>query len=243
MLMSYQNNMNNYEEKIAAKKERYEELAEKAEKKSDSLFETSRKRAEMIPFGQPILIGHHSEKRHRAFIDRNHNLMRQNIEESEKSKYYTHKAESVGTGGISSDDPEAIIKLKEKLNKLESNRNEMKTINKEAKKKGNEKPYENYIFSNLSQNIRSVKLRIEQLNKLKSQPEHKPIQGNGWKMKEDKEENRILFLFDGKPDENIRTELKSRGFKWSPYRGAWTRKLTPNARYSTKFVIQFLQTL
>ncbi|MGH7327645.1 MAG: DUF3560 domain-containing protein, partial [Polyangiaceae bacterium] len=32
----------------------------------------ARERADRIPFGQPILIGHHSEKRHRRDLERIH---------------------------------------------------------------------------------------------------------------------------------------------------------------------------
>ena len=45
------------------------------------------------------------------------------------------------------------------------------------------------------------------------------------------EENRLQLLFPGKPDESVRTKLKSRGFKWSPRNQAWQRQLTPNALY------------
>ena len=42
-------------------------------------------------------------------------------------------------------------------------------------------------------------------------------------------ENRLQIIFDGKPDADIRTELKSEGFRWAPSQGAWQRQLTDNA--------------
>ena len=42
------------------------------------------------------------------------------------------------------------------------------------------------------------------------------------------EENRIQVLFDEKPDEEIRKELKSNGFKWAPSISVWQRQLNEN---------------
>lgn len=125
--------MNVYQEKLEAKRERYLERAGKAEGRSDSLYEQSRKTVEHIPFGQPILVGHHSESAHRNTLKRSQNQMFKSMEESNKADYYKQKAGSVGTGGISSDDPEALIQLKTKLHRLEQGQEEMKRINKDFK--------------------------------------------------------------------------------------------------------------
>lgn len=45
---------------------------------------------------------------------------------------------------------------------------------------------------------------------------------------------RLQLLFDGKPSEEIRTILKSNGFRWSPNQKAWQRLLNDNALYSLK---------
>ncbi|HAO14890.1 MAG TPA: hypothetical protein DDE71_04930, partial [Tenacibaculum sp.] len=39
-----------------------------------------------IPFGQPILVGHHSEKRHRRTIEKAHRAMDKCLEESKKAE-------------------------------------------------------------------------------------------------------------------------------------------------------------
>ena len=122
--------MNTYEAKQAAKKERYEELAQNAAYKSDQLFESSRKETDCIPFGQPILVGHHSEGRHRKAIERSHNKMQACVDAGKKAEYYESKAKGVGKGGISSDDPDAVKKLKEKLSTLEEAQTRMKEINR-----------------------------------------------------------------------------------------------------------------
>lgn len=53
------------------------------------------------------------------------------------------------------------------------------------------------------------------------------VDGESWEVYE--EEGRIKFKFDGIPSESVRNELKSNGFKWSRYSGAWVRKITANA--------------
>lgn len=61
---------------------------------------------------------------------------------------------------------------------------------------------------------------------------------SGWfKVERDLENNRLNLYFDYKPEEEERKVLKSNGFKWSPYLGAWTRQLTANAEYSLKKVV------
>ena len=123
--------MNSYEQKQEERRARLEAAADRANERSNAAY----KRADMseeatgIPFGQPVIVGHHSEKRHRAAIKRGDTAMRKSIEESDKAKELRGKAASVGTGGISSDDPDAIVKLKEKLAELEQSQSNMKAAN------------------------------------------------------------------------------------------------------------------
>jgi hypothetical protein len=75
-----------------ARTERYEELAEKAEARRREAHETADAIAGLIPFGQPILIGHHSEGRHRRDLDKIDRNMRAAIEEHEKAERLRHRA-------------------------------------------------------------------------------------------------------------------------------------------------------
>ena len=54
-------------------------------------------------------------------------------------------------------------------------------------------------------------------------------------------EERIRFIFSDIPSSEVRTLLKSNGFKWSPKNGAWQRQLTPNAQWVTKRLISQLE--
>lgn len=122
--------MNAYEQKQAARKARYEERAEQASAESASTYNRARDMAQAIPFGQPILVGHHSETRDRNYRDRIHTTYGKAFALQDKAKHYEQKAASVGTGGISSDDPDAIEKLRAELANVEQAQERMKAANK-----------------------------------------------------------------------------------------------------------------
>lgn len=68
--------------------ERLERASVNAEKKSDQYYKASKEGADFLALGEPIKIGHHSEKGHRALIDRNYNRMSKSVEFSKKSEEY-----------------------------------------------------------------------------------------------------------------------------------------------------------
>lgn len=135
-----------YEDKVAAKRARYQERADKARAEATAARQERDRIMAAIPPGQPVLVGHHSEKRHRKDLARIDRAMEKGIDAANKAARLQHKAETYGTHGISSDDPDAIDKLREKLEALEARRAEAKPINaavrravKAAEKRG-EKP-------------------------------------------------------------------------------------------------------
>lgn len=69
--------------------------AESNEKKSEQIYNEVTKMSGLIPFGQPILVGHHSEKRHRRMLDKIHNKIGKEIEYDKKAKYHKQKAENI----------------------------------------------------------------------------------------------------------------------------------------------------
>ena len=82
------------EEKIARHREhiaRYTQYAENATKRSEAAYSRATGIASMVPMGQPILVGHHSEGRARRDQGRIHSGMKKCLEEEGKAKYYEHK--------------------------------------------------------------------------------------------------------------------------------------------------------
>ena len=66
---------------------------ESAEKRSTQYYEASHEGRDFLALGEPIKVGHHSEKRHRALIERNWNRMGKSVAESEKAEQHESKAE------------------------------------------------------------------------------------------------------------------------------------------------------
>ncbi|WP_234882873.1 hypothetical protein [Xanthomonas perforans] len=66
--------------------------------------------------------------------------------------------------------------------------------------------------------------------------------GDGFTYREDVAENRVMFLFDAKPDQATRTLLKRYGFKWSPSRDGqpWVRQLNNAGIYNGRQVFDAL---
>lgn len=82
----------NLQERAKRKAERYEKWADSAQKKSDMFREASNEGREFLVLAEPIKIGHHSEKRHRALIERNHKRMENAMENLDKADKHAYKA-------------------------------------------------------------------------------------------------------------------------------------------------------
>lgn len=82
----------NSQERARAKAERYEAWADAAHRRSMEAFERSEAATAGIPFGQPILVGHHSERTHRAAIEKSWNAMGKSVAEGEKAESHESKA-------------------------------------------------------------------------------------------------------------------------------------------------------
>jgi hypothetical protein len=80
------------QERAEARAERMEDRAERAESESRQLYNRAHTMAEAIPFGQPILVGHHSERRDRNYRERIHNTFSRAFETSDKAKHYEGRA-------------------------------------------------------------------------------------------------------------------------------------------------------
>ena len=61
------------QEHARKKAERLNGYAENAEKKSNEYYNASNKDSEFLSLGEPVKVGHHSEKRHRKMFDSVHN--------------------------------------------------------------------------------------------------------------------------------------------------------------------------
>ena len=249
--------MNSYEEKQEGRRARLEQGAAAATERSNQAYEASRRATQGIEMGQPILVGHHSEGRHRGALKRSDNAMRRSVEETQRAEELARRAASVGTGGISSDDPDALVKLRAKVEGLKADQERMKAANKAIRANktpetqtaalvalgytesaahgllnprfSNRPGYPAYKLTNNNANIRQTEKRIQALE-VAVQRESVEVEGVGYSYHEDSDENRVMFRFPGKPDADTRQKLKDEGFKFSPGRegSPWVRKMTGN---------------
>jgi hypothetical protein len=90
--LTFAEKMESKVEHAAERAERYEGLAEKTHDKASQLYSDAEKMASIIPLGQPILIGHHSERSDRNYRDRIHNKYGKAFETFDKAKEYEEKA-------------------------------------------------------------------------------------------------------------------------------------------------------
>ena len=114
-----------YAERREAHIERLQESAERHEAAANAAYRRARASVEGIPFGQPNIGGCLTSE-----YNRHDAAMRTSIRESDKADALRDKARAaMNNHAISSDDPEALIRLREKLAKLEKIQERMKAAN------------------------------------------------------------------------------------------------------------------
>lgn len=99
------------------KAERYANSVANHTARSEHYLNASNEGKEFLSLGEPIKVGHHSEKRHRALLDRNWKRMEKSVEYAEKAKvaeskaaYWENKSEEITLAM-----PESLEYFKRKL--------------------------------------------------------------------------------------------------------------------------------
>lgn len=258
------------EEYEARRQARYDRLlaaTEKAEQESASNWNQAHAMASVIPFGQPILVGHYSEKRDRNYRSRIKSKSRKGYELYQKAAELRSRAESVqGNDAIFSDDPEATDKLSEKIAKLEELQAAYKAVNAAYKKFlknpatldgadlpestknlirefkpgwSGDQPIPSYRLTNNSANIRRLKERAQVVEqKQAAQDTQEEI--DGVRIEYSPSENRIRIYYPGRvPLETYKT-LKQHGFRVlrSEGEGAFSAYHNNSALYFVKIHIK-----
>jgi len=165
---------------------------------------------------------------------------------------------------IYADDPEAVTKLEAKLEALQAEQSDMKKANAHWRKHGTMKgfpgmpdeaaaridakmetayswvqkngPYEDWRLQNNNANIRRIRKHIAEIQSTSTVSADDGWAFDGGRVAMNTEYNRVQILFDSKPDEEVRAELKRWGFKWAPSQGAWQRQLNSNGLHAVKQV-------
>ena len=192
----------------------------------------------MLPWGgEPIKVGHHSERRHRRDIERSHALMGRAIERSREAERLQSLADRDPENlPISADDPDAVVKLRAKLAAMEARREEIKAANRRARKAGTPAAPA-YVLSNLGANIRRVRERIATLEAAAVAEVPEDIEVGAFTLTWDREENRVRASGPRPAPEARKAAAaawKAGGFKWSRSACCWQRMASQRAWYAAK---------
>lgn len=232
-------------ERLERKIERRREWAENAQHQADVRIGTAQRMAEGIPFGQPILVGHHSERRDRNYRARIEGNFEKGFEAMNRAQHHDSKAaglEAQLERTIFSDDADAVGQLERKAAGLEAQRDRMKRVNA-LYRKGDadglaalglnlehlraqvarvglsfvKVPYEGYQLTNLGARIRDIRKRIDDIKARTARSAQAEAVG-GVLIERSGEHCRVTFA--EKPDRDVLTALKSAGFRWGA--GHWS---------------------
>jgi hypothetical protein len=258
--------MNSYELRQQRRRERLLARVERLRGEGNARINRARAMADVIPFGQPILVGHHSEKSDRNYRAKIRGNFEKGFETLKAADQAAQRAASVGTGGISSDDPDAVAKLKTDLEKCEKMQALMVAANK-AIRKGDDTAlralglsnariaqlkepdfigrigFADFQTKNNGANIRRMKARIAELERNATRENKETKRQDGLRIVENADENRLQLFFPSKPSEAARSILKSHGFRWSPMAGAWQLHLSNRAKWSAETAIAAIDKL
>jgi hypothetical protein len=169
---------------------------------------------------------------------------------------------------IYSDDPQAVEKLTAKIESLQAMQERMKKENRDVRKVmkasnelesrllhlvdlGYEQSYAaellredfcgrvghpDYALQNNNANINRLKKRLKMLEDKPTESSEE--QHGDVRIVQNVEAHRVQIFFPGKPDADVRSELKSHGFKWAPSEGAWQRHLGTNALWLARKIVE-----
>jgi hypothetical protein len=247
-----------YAERRAARIERLEARAAKARAEGHAAVERGRSMASVIPFGQPVQFSHHSTKRdlnYRARIDPTFDRGFRRLGEA---KEIERRAESAASNdAISSDDPEALTRLREKLLEQQAELAEIKAANAVLKRGGSVADAAELLTTrpdpvrhietwrsigqwtlpttNITARIRATKKRLAQLEARAAAPVRQPEQIGDVTIEES--ENRVQVRFPGKPPAETREALKRAGFRWAPSEEAWQRHASSAAWCAARSIL------
>lgn len=231
-------------ERLEAKIEKRKEWAQKRRAESARRFAGVQEIVEMIPLGQPILVGHHSERTARAHQRKIDNGMRAGIHNDAMATHHDQKAaglEAQLARNIYSDDEDAPERLRARIAELQARRAKMKASNA-AYRKGAaawaahmgvsaeaeaamrakieadyswcRQPHPSYQLQNLGANIRRLEKRLQDVESRQQRAELAEAAGVLIEG-----EDYVRVTFPEKPARDILDALRAAGFRWSG--GSW----------------------
>ncbi len=248
-----------YDEKRHKRYLRLVAAAERATRESASSLQQAHNMASVIPFGQPILVGHYSESADRNYRARIEGKYRKGFDLHEKAARLRARAEAMEHNTtIFSDDPRAAEKIEERIAQLEERQALMVAANKLVKKNDRaglaalgfsdaridslmtpdfvgRTGFPAFELANNRSNINRLKDRQKVIER-HAQDETSEQQIGDVTLTDNVEENRLQIKFPSKPAEEIRKMLKAHGFHFT-HEGLWQRMRSADAMYWAQQII------
>ena len=126
-----------YRERRQVRAERLRGWADKRETRGQADLDRAHQLADLIPFGQPILVGHHSEGRHRRDLARIQGGMERGLDSLGMAERMRERADSIERAAqhaVYNDDTDAIERLRERIALREAERDRLKAYNTSCRK-------------------------------------------------------------------------------------------------------------
>ncbi len=232
-------------ERIEARIAKRREWAEGRKAKSAQAFGAAHRLADGIPFGQPILVGHHSEKRARRDAERIRGAMDRGVESQRMAARHVSVAGNLQHAldrSVFSDDPDAVEALEARIAELEAKRDLMKRVNA-LYRKGDaaglaelgldlerlrarvaavgyswvKAPFEAYQLQNLGKRIATDRKRIDAIRAQAARAAEAEAAGG---VRVERAGDWVLVTFAEKPERAVLEGLRAAGFRWGG--GSWS---------------------
>jgi hypothetical protein len=179
-------------EKREDRRDRRRKWAKSRKAKADAAHQDSANAVAPIPFGQPILKGHHSQRRHERALEKSRRKATQSVEHSKMADRHEGRADNIERQlevSIFDDDPDAIERLRERIEQAEQSRNRIKRYNASCRRGqpdltilndrerdelrstiqvgfgGPKGQFPGYTLTNLGGRIRGYRKRLERLER------------------------------------------------------------------------------
>lgn len=126
-----------YRERKEARLQRRLDWAESRRRKAETRFASAHRIMDGIPLGQPILVGHHSERHARRNAERIDNGIRAGLESQTMAEHHVSVAGGIQhqlDTSIYSDDVDGAQRMRERIATLEAERDRVKAYNATARK-------------------------------------------------------------------------------------------------------------
>lgn len=235
-------------ERMEARLAKRETWAKKREQDAQAAHERALRLTDGIPFGQPILVGHHSEKRHRRTLQKADDAMRRGSEALALSRHHASKAAGIEDQlrtSIYSDDTDAVAQITARIELRQAEAARMARLNKWWRTHGTMRgcptvsdaeasawdrdiptrysweqkgPFPPYMLSNLRGRIAADKKRLVAITRQQERAAEAEAAPGGLTIRTSGGWCSVTFA--EKPSREVLTALRAAGFHWGA--GAWS---------------------